>query len=438
MISRMNHETLKWKAVSLSLTGFAKQWYNLHVNSCLGSWVILKDQFCFAFFPLSKIINLRNEVLNLAQKEGESLGVARSRYNQLVLSGPELSIPDAMFMQHFVHGLGTKYTEYLDMTSGGVFVHWTVEEGKSILDRIISATPLEDLKIKALLISEDELIITYLNTSDVSALPDREELLQLTVLGIATKNKIEDPTSFPLSIEEDCFDNDIGSMPKVPVYDLKGLKFEPARQDLEELMASKENLLELSAIISRDWSTTIEEDDSYIWIYPDSKTICCCLQGFLFQTLCYDPRVGLNIFLLEEASSIDMQPLMPSTKILQWQLGQNLQCMGVVPITTTIEGSKMFLEYHIFHHPGLTFILVGVPLHTLLKGTNNSECLKMVVGHQEFSTSFAHAVNHAAKDELEEELLQQVMATTLEEELSPPYLDIVANYLSLAEEEAEF
>jgi hypothetical protein len=27
-------------------------------------------------------------------------------------------------------------------------------------------------------------------------------------------------------------------------------------------------------------------------------------------------------------------------------------------------------------------------------------------GHQEFSTSFARAVNHAAKDELEEELLQ--------------------------------
>jgi hypothetical protein len=42
-------------------------------------------------------------------------------------------------------------------------------------------------------------------------------------------------------------------------------------------MASKENFLELSAIISRNWSTTIEEDDSYIRIYPDSKTICCCV-----------------------------------------------------------------------------------------------------------------------------------------------------------------
>jgi hypothetical protein len=108
MISGMNHETLKWKAFLFSLMGWAKQWYKLHVSSCHGSWVIIKDQFCFAFFPLSKIIDLHNEVLNFAQKEGQSLRAARSRYNQLALSSPELSISDAMFMQHFVHGLGTE------------------------------------------------------------------------------------------------------------------------------------------------------------------------------------------------------------------------------------------------------------------------------------------------------------------------------------------
>jgi hypothetical protein len=83
-----------------------------------------------------------------------------------------------------------------------------------------------------------------------------------------------------------------------------------------------------------------------------------------------------------------------------------MQCKGVVTITTTIEGSKMCLEYHIFHYPGPTFILVGVPLHTMLRGTDNGECLKMAMGHQEFSTSFARAVNHAAEDEIEEDLLQ--------------------------------
>jgi hypothetical protein len=96
------------------------------------------------------------------------------------------------------------------------------------------------------------------------------------------------------------------------------------------------------------------------------------------------------------------------------------------------------LEYHIFHHPGLTFILVGVALRTLLRWIDNGECLKMVVGHQEFSTSFTRAMNHAAEDRLEEDLLQQVMATTLEEELSLPCLDDVADYFSLAEEEVEF
>jgi hypothetical protein len=98
----------------------------------------------------------------------------------------------------------------------------------------------------------------------------------------------------------------------------------------------------------------------------------------------------------------------------------------------------MCLEYHIFNHLGLTFILVGVPFHALLRGTDNAECVKMVVGHQEFSTSFARVVNHATEDELGEDLHQQVMTTTLEEVLSLPCLDDVADYFSLAEEEAEF
>jgi hypothetical protein len=177
---------------------------------------------------LSKIIDLCNEVLNFAQKKGESLGAAWSRYSQLALSGLELSIPDAMFMQHFVHGLGTESAEYLDMTSGEVFVHYMIEEGRSILDRILSVTPLEDLEIKALLISEDESIITYPNTSDISVSLAKEELLQLTTPGIGSDNEIEDPTPIPLSIEEYCFDNDIRNSSKAPAYDLKGLKFNRA------------------------------------------------------------------------------------------------------------------------------------------------------------------------------------------------------------------
>jgi hypothetical protein len=110
----------------------------------------------------------------------------------------------------------------------------------------------------------------------------------------------------------------------------------------------------------------------------------------------------------------------------------------VVPITTSIEGSKVCLVYHIFHYPGPTFILVGVPLRALLKGSDNGESLKMAVGQQIISTSFARVINHAAEDELEENVLQQVMATTLEEHLSLPCLDDVTDYFCPVEEEVEF
>jgi hypothetical protein len=130
-----------------------------------------------------------------------------------------------------------------------------------ILDIILSVTLDEDLQIKAPLISEDKPIITYPDTSDIPTLPAREELLQLTSPKIGSEDEIVYPTPFPLSIEEEYFDNDSS---KAPTDDIKDLKFEPAEQDLEELLASKENLLNLFTIISRNWSMAVEEDDSYI------------------------------------------------------------------------------------------------------------------------------------------------------------------------------
>jgi hypothetical protein len=66
-----------------------------------------------------------------------------------------------------------------------------------ILDRILSVTLLQDLQIKASLVSENEPIITYLDTSDISALPAKGELLQLVALGIGSKMKLNNPLHFP-------------------------------------------------------------------------------------------------------------------------------------------------------------------------------------------------------------------------------------------------
>jgi hypothetical protein len=120
-----------------------------------------------------------------------------------------------MFMQHFMHMLLTESAEYLDMTSGGVFVHCTVEEGKLILDRILSVTPLEDLQLKAPHISEEEPIITYHDASKVSTSP-RGELLQLTAPEISLNKEEDNPTPFHLSIKEECSNMTLKTCQRLP------------------------------------------------------------------------------------------------------------------------------------------------------------------------------------------------------------------------------
>ena len=56
------------------------------------------------------------------------------------MSGPNLSIPDHVFLQHFYIGLDTESAFYLDVTSGGSFTHKTPSKGRKILDRITENT----------------------------------------------------------------------------------------------------------------------------------------------------------------------------------------------------------------------------------------------------------------------------------------------------------
>ena len=51
-----------------------KQWYSQTIGSMQGDWKTLCSKFCLHFFPISKVVSLRKEVLNFRQLEEESLG----------------------------------------------------------------------------------------------------------------------------------------------------------------------------------------------------------------------------------------------------------------------------------------------------------------------------------------------------------------------------
>jgi hypothetical protein len=64
-IAGMSNKTLRWKLFSSSLMEIAKQWYDLTVESMQGDWETLCSKFYLRFFPISKVVSLRKEILNL-------------------------------------------------------------------------------------------------------------------------------------------------------------------------------------------------------------------------------------------------------------------------------------------------------------------------------------------------------------------------------------
>ena len=89
-------------------------------------WEELRNRFCLAFFPISRIASLQKEILDFHQDEKETLGTAWARFTQLTHAGPNLSIPDHVLLQHFWLGLNNEATLQLDITTGGSFAYKTV------------------------------------------------------------------------------------------------------------------------------------------------------------------------------------------------------------------------------------------------------------------------------------------------------------------------
>jgi len=78
--------------------GRAKQWYSLTIGSMQEDWETLCSKFCLRFFSISKVVSLRKDVLNFRQLEEESLSTSWDRFNDLIITGPDLAIQDPVLI----------------------------------------------------------------------------------------------------------------------------------------------------------------------------------------------------------------------------------------------------------------------------------------------------------------------------------------------------
>jgi hypothetical protein len=105
-------------------------------------------------------------------------------------SGPDLSQQDPILLQHFYKGLDRESKQLLATTSGGSFLHVSLEKARSILDQILSS-------------ELDNILEVEPQVAEANSLPDIS-----STSAILSHEQEKEEISFPdfmLDIEPDLF-----------------------------------------------------------------------------------------------------------------------------------------------------------------------------------------------------------------------------------------
>jgi hypothetical protein len=99
---------------------------------------------------MSRIGSLPRAILDLEQREKESIGIAWARFSMLLYAGPDLSLPDGVILRLFCTGIDIDADLCLDMTARDCFTHKTMTEQVEFLKHFIAKHTSSIIRIKLL------------------------------------------------------------------------------------------------------------------------------------------------------------------------------------------------------------------------------------------------------------------------------------------------
>jgi hypothetical protein len=117
----------KWNLFAFSLEDEARRWYTLASVEAKGNWDVLVKKFLLKFFPISKVQDLKRQVLTFEQGEDERFDEAWDHFNKLLERGPNLGFSGDLMLHTFYFSLTPNSSCFGSMCAGG-----------DIMDKIIS------------------------------------------------------------------------------------------------------------------------------------------------------------------------------------------------------------------------------------------------------------------------------------------------------------
>ncbi|KAI3734461.1 hypothetical protein L6452_13930 [Arctium lappa] len=129
-------DALRLMLFTFSLRDRAKAWLNSQPPHSISTWADLAEKFLKKYFPPTRNVKLRNEILLFQQGDDEAVSDAWERFKELLRKCPHHGIPHCIQLETFYNGLSNSAKIVLDATAGGAFTAKTYNEGYDILEKV--------------------------------------------------------------------------------------------------------------------------------------------------------------------------------------------------------------------------------------------------------------------------------------------------------------
>jgi hypothetical protein len=134
----VDNDIINMKLFPFSLWDKAKIWFSSLPHNSIDCWDKCKDAFITKYFPLAKIISLRNQIMNFKQLDKEPAAQSWERIKLMIKNCPTHGLSLWMIIQNFYVGLNFVSRNLLDSAAGGTFMGITLGEATKLLDNMMT------------------------------------------------------------------------------------------------------------------------------------------------------------------------------------------------------------------------------------------------------------------------------------------------------------
>jgi hypothetical protein len=132
-----NQEAVRLHLFPFSLGDRASAWFNSLEVGSITSWNQMRQTFLSRFFPHSKTVQLRNQIIRFTQKDGESLYHAWERFKEMLRLCPHHGLEKWFIIHAFYNGLLYSTRIYVDAAAGGALMNKTYTAAYALIEDMV-------------------------------------------------------------------------------------------------------------------------------------------------------------------------------------------------------------------------------------------------------------------------------------------------------------